>query len=54
MRNYARCGVCFGALIVLSLSCLAAAAEPPVELLWPGGAPGVKGEADGDKPTLTI
>ncbi len=54
MRNCARCGVCFGALIVLSLSCLAVAAEPSVELLWPGGAPGAKGEADGDKPTLTI
>jgi acetyl esterase/lipase len=27
---------------------------PPVELLWPAGAPGAKGAADTDKPTLTI
>jgi acetyl esterase/lipase len=25
-----------------------------VELLWPGGAPGAKGDEDGDKPSLTI
>jgi len=25
-----------------------------IELLWPGGAPGAKGDAEGDKPTLTI
>jgi len=25
-----------------------------VELLWPEGAPGAKGDAEGDKPTLTI
>ncbi len=30
------------------------AAEPKVELLWPNGAPGAKGSADTDKPTLTI
>jgi acetyl esterase/lipase len=30
------------------------AAEPSVELLWPDGAPGAKGDAPGDKPTLTI
>lgn len=29
-------------------------AEPVVELLWADGAPGAKGEADGDKPSLTI
>ena len=28
--------------------------EAKVELLWPQGAPGAKGEADGDKPSLTI
>lgn len=39
---------------VLSFSCLAAAAEPKVELLWPDGAPGAKGTAEGDKPSLTI
>ena len=30
------------------------AAEPKVELLWPEGAPGAKGDQDGDKPSLTI
>jgi acetyl esterase/lipase len=39
--------------MVLTLSCLAAA-EPKVELLWPDVAPGAKGTADGDKPSLTI
>ncbi|REK11226.1 MAG: alpha/beta hydrolase [Planctomycetota bacterium] len=29
-------------------------AEPKVELLWPEGAPGAKGDSDDDKPTLTI
>ena len=44
----------FAVVLVLSLSCLAAAAEPKVEPLWPDGAPGAKGKAEGDKPTLTI
>jgi acetyl esterase/lipase len=26
----------------------------PVELLWPAGAPGAKGQAEGDKPSLTV
>jgi len=30
------------------------AAEPSVELLWPDGAPGAKGDQPADKPTLTI
>jgi acetyl esterase/lipase len=30
------------------------AADPKVELLWPDGAPGARGNADGDKPSLTI
>jgi len=30
------------------------AAEAPIELLWPGGAPGAKGTAAGDIPKLTI
>ena len=30
------------------------AAEPKVELLWPDGAPGAKGDQPADKPTLTI
>jgi len=47
--------LCSGVMLVV-LSCLAGAAmaEPRVELLWPDGAPGAKGEADGDKPTLTL
>jgi len=28
--------------------------SPKVEMLWPDGAPGAKGSADGDKPALTI
>jgi acetyl esterase/lipase len=32
----------------------AAVASPPVELLWPAGAPGAKGQAEGDKPSLTV
>jgi acetyl esterase/lipase len=31
-----------------------AADSHQVELLWPNGAPGAKGTADGDKPSLTI
>ncbi len=31
-----------------------AAVSTKVELLWPSGAPGAKGNKDGDKPTLTI
>jgi acetyl esterase/lipase len=30
------------------------AGEPKIELLWPSGAPGAKGDAPADKPTLTI
>ncbi len=29
-------------------------AESSVELLWPAGAPGAKGDSDNDKPTLTV
>ncbi|MEN6334955.1 MAG: alpha/beta hydrolase [Phycisphaerales bacterium] len=45
--------VCLGVAMSLSL-CGLAAAQPKVELLWPNGAPGAKGQAEGDKPTLTI
>lgn len=30
------------------------AADPAVEMLWPAGAPGAKGNGDHDKPTVTI
>jgi len=36
------------------LSGPALAGEPKVELLWPDGAPGAKGDKAADKPTLTI
>ncbi len=56
MRNGSRAiqYLCIVTLIGLSWSMIATAGEPKVELLWPGGAPGAKGEAEGDKPTLTI
>ncbi len=45
----------FAALFVaLSISMPINAAEPQVELLWPEGAPGAKGDTPADKPTLTI
>jgi acetyl esterase/lipase len=40
-------------MTLLSTS-IAIAAEPQVELLWPKGAPLAKGEADNDKPSVTI
>jgi acetyl esterase/lipase len=43
----------FVALFSLTTSILCAA-EPKIELLWPDGAPGAKGEADNDKPKLNI
>jgi acetyl esterase/lipase len=36
------------------LTALAMAGEPKVELLWPQGAPGAKGETAADKPTLVL
>lgn len=46
-------------LVTLTVVCLSAppmttAAEPPVVLLWPDGAPGAKGSEEADKPALTI
>ena len=44
--------------LVTVLICLSSivghAAEPETVLLWPGGAPGAKGDSENDKPTLTI
>ncbi len=40
--------------VALSWLHQAARAETRVELLWPAGAPGAKGQSDNDKPTLTI
>lgn len=53
MSDRSRGLLCVGVAILLSL-CGLAAAQPKVELLWPDGAPGAKGQAEGDKPTLTI
>ncbi len=41
-------------LLLLGLMAVAAQAAAPVELLWPQGAPGAKGDQPADKPTLTI
>ncbi len=41
-------------LLLLGLMAAAAQAAAPVELLWPQGAPGAKGDQPADKPTLTI
>jgi acetyl esterase/lipase len=38
----------------LALWTPAAIAETKTELLWPGGAPGAKGNSDDDKPTLSV
>ncbi len=40
--------------VLLSSPSWAWAAEPKVEPLWPGGAPGALGDEPNDKPTLTI
>jgi len=42
------------AVVFLSLYGSMQASQPLVELLWPQGAPGAKGDQDADKPTLTI
>jgi len=47
----------WGAVALMAALVMAAggvAAEPKVELLWPGGAPGARGDTDADKPSLTI
>jgi acetyl esterase/lipase len=54
MTNGTRRTPGLAATTVLCLAFVAAAAEPKVEVLWPDGAPGAKGNAEGDKPTLTL
>lgn len=44
--------VLFAAAALLAAG--AGGAEPQVELLWPEGAPGAVGDAEADKPSLTI
>ena len=43
-----------GGLVLLSLLAQPLLADGKVELLWPDGAPGAKGDAPADKPTLTV
>jgi len=47
-----RCSLLLTLMIVGST--VSAAVIAPVEVLWPGGAPGAKGTASGDIPNLTI
>jgi acetyl esterase/lipase len=42
------------AWVLLSLLAQPLLADGKVELLWPDGAPGAKGDAPADKPTLTV
>lgn len=41
-------------IAVMTAVSATAFAQPRTELLWPQGAPGAKGNADGDKPSITI
>jgi acetyl esterase/lipase len=54
MSHRTRMTLGFAVVVALSLSSLATATGPKVELLWPDGAPGAKGTTEGDKPSLTI
>ncbi len=54
MHRHVKATIVCSVLVALVVPMQALAAEAPVELLWPAGAPGAKGEAAGDKPTLTI
>jgi acetyl esterase/lipase len=55
MKNRTRVAcLCVVTSFCVCCSMPAGAAEPTVELLWPGGAPGAKGDTEGDKPSLTI
>ncbi|HNY77564.1 MAG: alpha/beta hydrolase [Sedimentisphaerales bacterium] len=56
MNGHTRTLVGFSLLALLLAMFPAAciAAEPSVTVLWPAGAPGAKGAADGDIPKLTI
>jgi acetyl esterase/lipase len=40
-------------ILSVALAAVSSAAEPQTQLLWPGGAPGAKGDKPEDKPTLT-
>ncbi len=48
------CAVVLITAVLLLISGPVQANEPRVELLWPHGAPGAKGDRPADKPTLTV
>lgn len=57
MNRHFRAMFIFAAIVILSGSIVTqtkAADSREVKLLWPDGAPGAKGTADGDKPSITI
>lgn len=54
MRMNLRCRIQAASLAALMLAGWAMADEAKVELLWPNGAPGAKGTAPADKPTLIL
>ncbi len=54
MHRHTKATIVYGIFVALVVPAQALAVEAPVELLWPDGAPGAKGDAAGDKPTLTI
>lgn len=41
-------------ILILSSAAVLTAGEPKIELLWPEGAPGAKGDTDKDKPKLQV
>jgi acetyl esterase/lipase len=47
-------GMALASVVIFCAATRGAAAEPKPELLWAGGAPGAKGEADADKPSITV
>jgi acetyl esterase/lipase len=54
MHRHANITIVCSLLLSLVFPVQALAAEPPVELIWPAGAPDAKGDAPGDKPTLIV
>ena len=54
MHRHIQSAVVCCVLVALVFAGSALAAERPVELLWPDGAPQAQGDAAGDRPSLTI
>ncbi len=53
-RDVSRLSPMLWAIALCMSSASAFAGQPEVELLWPHGAPGARGDEEGDKPTLTV